>query len=126
MEALVLVGGTLLVWTVGFWAVGQLDRFFKEKNAPCRREREGQTPQKKKSSVPERGKSGGTEVKQGEGPRLCFYIVWAPPVFETGLRPQKQKSLALLYRFSAEDGPGPLQRLQFALPPLLTGSGVAA
>lgn len=79
MEALVLVGGTLLVWTVGFWAVGQLDRFFKEKNAPCRREREGQTRQKKKSSVPERGKSGGTEVKQGEGPRLCFYIVWAPP-----------------------------------------------
>lgn len=86
----------------------------------------GADPQKKKSSVPERGKSGGTEVRQGEGPRLCFYIVWAPPVFETGLRPQKQKSLALLYRFSAEDGPGPLQRLQFALPPLLTGSGVGS
>ena len=59
MEALVLVGGTLLVWTVGFWAVGQLDRFFKEKNAPCRREREGQTRRKRKVLFRNAGKAEG-------------------------------------------------------------------
>lgn len=48
MEALVLVGGTLLVWTVGFWAVGQLDRFFKEKNAPCGGSGRGSPAEKEK------------------------------------------------------------------------------
>ena len=56
MEALVLV---LLGWTVGFWAVGQLDRFFKEKNAPCRREREGQTRRKRKVLCRNAGKAEG-------------------------------------------------------------------
>ena len=71
MEALVLVGGTLLVWTVGFWAVGQLDRFFKEKTLPAGGSGRGR-PAEKKSSVPERGKSGGTEVRQRGGAQTVF------------------------------------------------------
>ena len=47
------------VWTVGFWAVGQLDRFFKEKNAPCRREWEGQTRRKRKVLCRNAGKAEG-------------------------------------------------------------------
>lgn len=72
MEALVLVGGTLFVWTVGFWAVGQLDPLFQGEKRSLPEGAGGADPQKKKSSVPERGKSGGTEVRQGEGPRLFF------------------------------------------------------
>ena len=59
MEALVLVGGTLLVWTVGFWAVGQLDRFFKEKNAPCRRVQARQTRRKRNVLCRNEGKAEG-------------------------------------------------------------------
>ena len=72
MEALVLVGGTLFVWTVGFWAVGQLDRFFKEKNAPCRREREGQTRRKRKVLCRNAGKAEGQREDKGRGPDCVF------------------------------------------------------
>ena len=109
----------VILWKLWYWWAGRClsgpsdsgrwaswTAFSRRKTLPAGGSGEGQTRRKRKVLCRNAGKSGGTEVRQGEGPRVCLYIVWAPPVFETGLRPQKQKSLALLYRFSAEDGPG--------------------
>ncbi len=59
MEALVLVGGTLFVWTVGFWAVGQLDRFFQGEKRSLPEGAEGQPRRKRKVLCRNAGKAEG-------------------------------------------------------------------
>ena len=126
MEALVLVGGTLLVWTVGFWAVGQLDRFFKEKKRSLPEGAGGADPQKKKSSVPERGKKRRDRGKTRGGAQTVFLHSLGPSCIRNRSTTAETKKSGLAVSIFRGRWAGPLQRLQFALPPLLTGSGVGS
>ena len=128
----------VILWKLWYWWAGRClsgpsdsgrwaswTAFSRRKTLPAGGSGRGRPAEKEKFCAGTREKRRDRGKTRG-GAQTVFYIVWAPPVFEIGLRPQKQKSLALLYRFSAEDGPGRSQRLQFALPPLLTGSGVGS
>lgn len=108
----------VILWKLWYWWAGRClsgpsdsgrwaswTAFSRRKTLPAGGSGRGRPAEKEKFCAGTREKRRDRGKTRG-GAQTVFYIVWAPPVFEIGLRPQKQKSLALLYRFSAEDGPG--------------------